>query len=235
MMEQQTILLVEDDPNILLSNREFLSRRGYAMLAATTLAEAERVLKNHSPNLILLDIHLPDGSGLDFISRFRNPSYELCAMNYELPTVPVIFLTCRADSADIVEGLTRGGCDYITKPYDLNVLAARIEAQLRQTGLREIVTRKSLTLNGLSQQAFLSGVDMMLTQKEFAILLLLAQNEGRTLTKDYVYEKAWGQPLLADDAALFKQMSRLKKKLEQGQGLELIAMRGEGYCLTISR
>lgn len=76
---------------------------------------------------------------------------------------------------------------------------------------------------------------MMLTQKEFAILLLLAQNEGRTLTKDYVYEKAWGQPLLADDAALFKQMSRLKKKLEQGQGLELIAMRGEGYCLIISR
>lgn len=233
MMEQQTLLLVEDDRNILLSNQEFFSRRGYAILTATTLAEAERVLKNHASNLILLDINLPDGSGLDFIARLRNPNSALCTLHSALCAVPVIFLTCRTDNADVVEGLTRGGCDYIMKPYDFNVLAARIEAQLRRAKMEESITGGPLTVRLLSQQAFLEGRDMLLTKKEFALLLLLLRHRGETLTKEYIYEKAWGQPLLEDDGALYMQVSRLKKKLEQNEAIEPNVSRKEGYCLNI--
>jgi len=223
-MEQKTILLIEDESDVLLSNKEFLELRGYGVLTAKTLASAEGVLKNHAPDLILLDINLPDGSGLDFITRLRES--ELC-------NTPVIFLTCRTDSADIIEGLTRGGRDYMTKPYDFGVLAARVEAQLRAAEMPEVVKRGPLTLHVFSQQAYLAGENMQLAKKEFALLLLFVRHEGKTLAKEYIYEKAWGQPLLEDDSALYMQVSRLKKKLEQNEAFELYASRNEGYCLNI--
>lgn len=218
----KTILLVEDDTDLLMNNREYLARRGYRTLTAETLKDAVSLLAREQPDLILLDVNMPDGSGFDFIERVR-----------ETNDVPMIFLTCRTDKADMIDGLTRGGCDYITKPFDLDVLLARIEAQLRKAGMQEVIKRGPLTLNIVPGQAVLAGADMTLAKKEFAILLLLVQNEGRTLTKEYLYEKAWGQPLLYDDNALYVQMSRLKRKLEQNEAIELYVSRKEGYCLNI--
>ena len=224
-MEQKTILLIEDETDVLLSNKEFLEMRGYGTLTAKTLAAAELALESHSPDLILLDVNMPDGSGLDFITRIREA--YLCS-------APVIFVTGRTATTDVIDGLKRGGCDYITKPYDFNLLAAKVEAQLREAEkMPESIKRGPLTLRPISQQALLAGVDMLLTKKEFALLLLLVQHEGRTLTKEYIYEKAWGQQLLDDDSALLKQISRLKKKVEQHKTIEILTSRGEGYCLNV--
>ena len=223
--ERKTILLVEDEPEILFSNKEFLEMRGYGILTAATLAEAESVIKKHAPNLILLDINLPDGSGLDFITRIRESG--LCA-------APVIFLTARAADADMIEGLARGGRDYITKPYSFDVLAARIESQFRAAReMPEIVRRGPLTLNVLSQKAYLAGEKIELSQKEFSLLLLLVRNEGKMLTKEYIYEKVWAEPLVDDGGALYSQMKRLKKKLERYEIFEFRSFRNEGYCLNI--
>ena len=224
-MDKKIILLVEDDAGIMLSNKKFFNMQGYGILTAETLLEAENILKSSTPDLILLDINLPDGSGLDFITRMRETG--LCA-------APVIFLTARVDSEDVVDGLKRGGEDYITKPYDFSILAARVEKQIQvaQNSL-EILKCGPLTLNIISQQAELAGEDIGLTKKEFALILLLARSKGKMLSKEYIYEKVWGQPLLGNSGALYAQIKLLKKKLELHESIELYVSRGEGYCLNI--
>lgn len=220
----KTILLVEDDIDLLHNNEELLQMRGYRTLTAETLADASAILKHERPNLILLDVNMPDGSGFDFIAEINKTS-----------DVPVIFLTCRTDKADMIDGLTRGGCDYITKPFDFDVLLARIEVQLRKVSPPRKITRGPLTLDLTASRAYLSGEDMMLGLKEFALLSLLAQNEGETLTKEYLYEAAWSQPMAGNGNALRAQISLLKKKLEEygGGKVVLFSFRGEGYSLEI--
>jgi len=151
------ILLVEYDMGFVLSNKEFLEIKGYDVMAAATLLEAEKILNSNTPDLILLDINMPDGSGLDFITHMRETG--LCT------TAPVIFLTARADSDDVVEGLRRDGEDYITKPYDFNILLARIEKQLKaaQKSL-DILKYGPLTLHVISQQAELAGEQLTARQ-----------------------------------------------------------------------
>ncbi|MCL2250135.1 MAG: response regulator transcription factor [Oscillospiraceae bacterium] len=224
-MDKKIILLVEDDAGIMLSNKKFFKMQGYCVLSAETLLETENILKSSTPDLILLDINLPDGSGLDFITRMRETG--LCA-------APVIFLTARTDSEDVVDGLKRGGEDYITKPYDFSILAARVEKQI-QAAQKSVDVFKCgpLALHIISQQAELDGEDMGLTKKEFALLLLLVGNIGKMLSKEYIYERVWGQPLSGNSGALYAQIKLLKKKLELHESIELCVSRGEGYCLNI--
>jgi DNA-binding response OmpR family regulator len=224
-MDKKIILMVEDDKGIMLSNKKFLEMKGYGILTAETLREAENILEHNAPDLILLDINLPDGSGMDFITRMRETA--LCF-------APVIFLTARTCSLDIIEGLNLGGKDYITKPYDLGILAARVETQLRNAQMSmDIMKRGPLTLHVIAQLAELDGEDMLLAKKEFALLLLLVRNEGKTLTKEYLYEKVWGQQILNDSNAFYTQMNRLKTKMKQHGNIELFVSRDEGYCLNI--
>ena len=222
---RKMILLVEDDMGFVVTNKEFFRMKGYGVISAATLLEAEKIIKSHTPDLILLDINLPDGSGLNFITHMRETG--LC-------TAPVIFLTARADSDDVVEGLRRGGEDYITKPYDFNILLARVEKQLKaaQKSL-DILKQGPLALHVISQQARLAGEDMGLAKKEFALLLLLLRNEGKTLTKEYIYETVWGQPIASDSNAFYVQINRLKSKLKQHESIEFFVSREEGYCLNI--
>ena len=224
-MANEAILLIEDDTDLLLNNKEYLEKFGYHILTAGTLAAAAKILENTNIDLILLDINLPDGSGLDFITGIRKRF-----------DIPVIFLTARADKADVIEGLTRGGGDYVTKPFDFDVLRARIEIRLREAGNKMAnnkITLGPLSLDVISFQGFLNGRDLLLTKKEFALLLLLAQNEGKTLTKEYLYEAVWKQPLVGDGNALWKQMSNLKTKLDGYDDIILAATRGEGYSLEV--
>ena len=115
-----TILLVEDNPHIMKINAEVLSLHGYEVLRAGTAAEAREQLRWHPVNLIVLDIMLPDGNGI-----------ELCRELKERYHIPILFLTALGENQDVVEGLRAGGDDYLPKPYDLEVLIARIEARLR--------------------------------------------------------------------------------------------------------
>ena len=218
------ILLIEDNEQILEGNRYFLSTRGYTINTAKTLDEGTAAIQQWAPDLIILDIMLPDGSGLDFLARLRHSS-----------DIPVLLLTGLSAPADMVRGLERGGDDYLPKPYDFSVLLARVEALFRRaTRVPEIWEKGALRLDILSNQAFLNGEDMLLTPKQFALLLLLARNEGRILSPEYLYETIWKMPHTSDSNALWKQMSHLKAKLADRDGIDLVMYRGEGYCLDVT-
>lgn len=204
MMANETILLVEDETDLLLNNKEYLEKQGYGIKIAETLKAASETLKTTQIDLILLDINMPDGSGLDYIHKFRETS-----------DVPVIFLTCRTSKEDMIEGLTGGGCDYITKPYDLDVLGVRIEVQLRK--VRPISETRlvfgALTIDIITQCAYLDGKDALLTPKEFALLLLFVQNPGKEYTADELYTAVWGLDANNDTRTVQVRISGLRRKL----------------------
>jgi len=205
------ILLVEDNEQILRGNERMLKRRGYDTMIAMTLEEARERLKARRPDAIVLDIMLPDGSGLSFMRELRQTS-----------DIPILLLTGLTTPEDIVRGLESGGDDYLTKPYDFEVLLARIEALLRRAArIPKRLEKGELTLDIRSNRAFLRGTDILLSPKEFAVLLLLAENLGQALTTDLIYEAAWrqnaGTGTGADASGAVKTVvSRLRRKLGGG-------------------
>ena len=217
-----TILLVEDDGHIMRINSNVLSKAGYRVLQAATLSEAETALKIKKPDLIVLDVMLPDGNGVDWCRAVRGGGKE----------PPILFLSANNANADILDGLKSGGDDYLTKPYDLDILLARCEILLdKATRVPQTVKKGNLRLELPSQQAYLRGEDINLSSKEFALLLHFIQNEGMTLTTEAVYEKVWGQPMGADNRAVQRRISELRGKLiEGGCDHTINVVYGKGYC-----
>ncbi len=217
-MRGKQILLIEDNEKILQGNERMLRRRGYEVVTALTLADARNAMKGQLPDLLVLDIMLPDGSGLDFMGELRQHS-----------RVPVLLLTGLTTPEDIVRGLNAGGDDYLAKPYDFAVLLARIEALLRRAEhVPEQLTKGRLCLDVTADVATLDGADLLLTPKEFALLLLFTQNEGCFISADYLYEKVWKQPMASDSNALKSALKRLRAKLE-GSGYCIVLSKGKGY------
>jgi DNA-binding response OmpR family regulator len=197
------ILLVEDNEQIIRGNERMLKRHGYEVAASLTLADAYNEIKKRMPDAIVLDIMLPDGSGLDFMRKLRLTSQ-----------VPILLLTGLTTPADVMRGLNEGGDDYLAKPYDFGVLLARIEALLRRAAqIPKTLTKGALRFDILANQAFLNNNDLLLAKKEFSLLLLLARNEGQALSPEYIYKTVWNQPMGNDNNSLKFQLSRLRKKL----------------------
>lgn len=230
MKETGIILLVEDDKNIQRINRRILEREGFFVLCAAALSGARKLLQTHTPDVLVLDIMLPDGSGLAFCEEIRPTT-----------SAPVLFLTALDEKSEIIEGLVAGGNDYITKPYDVDEFVARVKAQLRlvrmnrrDTEQAKTITRGPLVLDTVALRAFLNGEDMLLAAREFSVLLYLLKNEGRTIPAKEIYEGVWKQPLSGNASAIWKCMSRLKNKLALSGGkVFLMTFRNEGYLLEI--
>lgn len=153
MNEKGTILLVEDDKNIQRINRRILEREGFMVLCASTLKETQELLREHTPDALVLDIMLPDGNGLAFCEKIRPAT-----------SAPVLFLTALDEKSEIIEGLVAGGNDYITKPYDVDEFVARVNAQLRLARMNrrdaeqaEVLARGPLSLDTVALRAFLDG------------------------------------------------------------------------------
>ena len=154
-MEDKLILLVEDNPHIMAINDAALHMRGYRTLQAETAHKCRELLCFHAVDLIVLDILLPDGDGV-----------ALCREIKQEYDVPILFLTAMGENEDIVKGLTAGGDDYLTKPYDLEVFMARVEARLRAAHPKERAVRFGpLQMNLLSGRAYIGETDLNLTQK----------------------------------------------------------------------
>lgn len=221
------VLLVEDDVNILRTNRRILERAGFTVLCAETLKEARAHLAQSTPDVLVLDIMLPDGSGLDFCAEIRDST-----------AAPVLFLTALDERHEIIQGLVAGGNDYITKPYDVDEFAARITAQLRlaRANQRRAAQRAHtlalgpLLLDRMAQRAYLRGEDMLLKPREWAVLLYLAQSEGRPIPAGELYEAVWRLTMQGNASAVKTVISRLRRKLE-GSGYVITSKRGDGYCL----
>ena len=217
-----TILLVEDNPHIMKINAEALTLYGYEVLQAATAKACRQAMEWHPVDLVVLDIMLPDGDGV-----------ELCRELKENYRVPILFLSALGESRDVVEGLRAGGDDYLAKPYDLEELAARIEARLRQERARSrYLSYGPLRLDVFSGRGCLGDTDLQLTQKEFAVLLLLVQHAGETVSKEEVLREVWNVEAEDDSRALWTLISRLRRKLDSERSrLEISSRRGDGYTL----
>lgn len=217
---KQTILMIEDNVDIMKINRSELTMHGYRVLEAETLEKGRDLLEQENPDLILLDILLPDGNGIAFCEELRKKS-----------DVPILFLSALDENQHIVNGLMSGGDDYLPKPYDMDIMVARVEALLRRVRRKEepMITKGALTLDTLSHHAFVKGKDIHLTQREYAVLLYLVQNEGMEISTEQLYETAWGQPMQDNPNAVKIIVSRLRKKIEPS-GFKITVIRGVGYC-----
>lgn len=231
MAEPGTILLVEDDANLNAINRRALEAEGYTVLTALSLAQARAHLAGSEPDIILLDVLLPDGNGIDFCGEIRDGTHA-----------HILFLTSRVEHADRLKGLGVGGDNYFVKPYRLDEMLSHLRATMRRRrmdagkALSQAVVHGPLTLDIIAQRALLFGEDLLLRQKEFSLLLLLLENKGRPLPAEVLYKAVWKLPMCDDGGAIWTQLSRLKKKLEEKSGgaITIWTSRGKGYEIHIA-
>ncbi len=227
-MKVYQILLLEDVPEILERNRAALTAQGHAVSAAATLEEARGLTAARQFDLLILDILLPDGSGL-----------ELCRELRDKTDAPILFLTAMGDSDQIVRGLGAGGDDYITKPYRVEELVARVEAQLRRTerllqaGALEL---GPLRLDANTRRAYLSGVEMLLSPKEYQILALLLRKSEQPLSSAEIFAQVWGVDANKDVRTVRVHISHLRAKLRECGGEDVIGIERsepEGYRIAL--
>jgi len=225
-MQKTRILLVEDDRDIQKINVVYLARRGYEIITANSVASATEAVRQNHLNLIVLDVQLPDGSGIAFCEKIRQST-----------TVPIIFLTCYSDERDKVKGLMAGGDDYITKPYSLSELAARIHAQLRRASINDIriLEYPPLRIDRIAQRVYVNDVDVIMTPKEYQILTILVENVGRPMTASELYERLWGLTPMEGIKTVHVHISAIRKKLNLGSDskVSIKTIRNTGYCFEV--
>lgn len=223
-MKKAAILIVEDDHDIRSANCAALKLEGYLVMEADTLTKGRSLVEEFSPDLIILDILLPDGNGLRYCEELRGKS-----------GIRILFLSALNTKADSLAGLRAGGDDYISKPYDMDELLLRVEALLRRgklIGLEEQVLRLGgLELDFVSRRALLNGRDILLRPKEFALLEILVRNHGRTVAIHELYEKVWGMDAAGDVRTVKEHISRIRSKLGENSTFSIVSERGRGYCL----
>ena len=202
-MRNVRILMVDDESNVLSMNREFFKARNFDVETASNLAQA-RLYIDAAPDLILLDVMLPDGMGWDFAEEIR-----------EKTSAPIIYLSCRDENESVVKGLTRGGDDYIVKPYDLNVLYARVISVLRRVGFdfAGIIEVPPLKIDMLSGTAELAGKRINLAPREIQLLACLAQQAGRCVKSEDIYRRVWGEPITGYERTISVYATYLRQKL----------------------
>lgn len=214
------ILIVEDEKNISNLIKISLTDAGYACSCVYDGAAAADLLETESFDLILLDIMLPEIDG-----------YEL--MDYIRPLeIPTIFLTAKSDTKDKVKGLKLGAEDYLTKPFEIIELLARVETVLRRYHKNDTtLTVENVIIDTLSRTVKKDGQPISLTVKEFDLLLLLVQNKNIALFRDKIYEKVWHEPYLGDSRTVDLHIQRLRKKL--GWEHKIAAVYKIGYRLEV--
>ena len=217
-----TILLVEDNPHIMKINYTALMMEGYHILQAETAAACLQVLWEKDVDLIILDVMLPDGSGVDLCTQIKQ-EFE----------IPILFLSALGENEDIIAALRAGGDDYLTKPYDINVLIARVEARLRAVHKeKRFLHFGPLRFDTAARRCEHADRELPLSQKEFSLLLQLARSNGQPISKEALYDNVWGMPIPEDSTAFYTTVSRLNAKLKKENiGMTIAYLRDKGYAL----
>ena len=211
-------LAVHDERSIAELLRLSLTQAGYECVCAYDGVEAANRIEKESFDLILLDIMLPGIDGFELMDYIRSTG------------IPVIFLTAKNAVSDRVKGLRMGAEDYMVKPFDIQELLARVEGVLRRHGkLQTVLTVGDLTINTLSMQVTRGGEEIILTRKEYELLLLFARNVGVVLSKTTIYERVWGGEYPDNTRTVELHIQRMKKKL--GWDDRLKPVYGMGYRL----
>ncbi len=231
MTQTSRLLVIEDDPAIALSLQDALKRDGYAVTWKNNGAEGIAFAREQNPQLIILDVRLPDGSGLDFCKQMRALGIRQ----------PILMLTVQRDEIDKVVGLEMGADDYLTKPYSLRELLARVRALLRRA-YGELASTESnvlfvrdLTIDLARGLVKRGEQTLALTPTEFRLLVYLAQNAGQALTREQILQAVWGYAEdVEDDRAVNVHIRRLREKIEiePSRPSLILTVPGIGYRLS---
>jgi two-component system KDP operon response regulator KdpE len=225
------ILVVDDEPRYIRAMQANLEARGYEVLAAQNGQTAVELARRQPPDLILLDIRMP---GLD--------GHEVCRRIREFSPVPIIMLTALSDEVSKVKGLDTGADDYVTKPFSIVELLARVRAALRRAELSKQPEASptfqvgDLLVDFSRRRVFVGGQEVSLTPTEYRLLCELARQAGRVLMPDYLLKKVWGIEHVKDARLVWQVMHRLRRKIERDpQNPRYIQTRaGMGYILQLS-
>ena len=223
----KNILLVDDDALLRRSLTFNLDQSGYSVRAAANAEDAIAMAEQQAPDLILLDINLPGMDGLDALRKLHNEM-----------KLPVIMLTARRRELDEVLGLELGADDYVTKPFDFNVLLAHIKAVLRRTQQVDETQPKTralqvggLQIDPLAHTAAIKGRNLELSPREFDLLYTLARSAGQVIASDDLITRVWGAEFIGQPQVVYVHIRWLREKLEENpnQPQRIITVRGVGY------
>ncbi len=228
------VLVVDDEPTLLQALTYNLRKEGYEVVTASDGVQALAVARSAKPDLIVLDVMLPGMSGVEVCRTLRGET-----------TVPILMLTARSDETDRVLGLDMGADDYIVKPVGLRELLARIKAMLRRaqmgasapssTPAETSLTKGPLTIDPTMYEAYWQERELLLRPKEFDLLLYMAKNEGRVLSREMLLERVWGYDYVVDSRTVDVHMRWLREKIElnPSRPRHIQTVRGNGYKLTL--
>ena len=226
-MADQTVLVVEDEENLAVALRYNLVREGYSVRVANDGSAGLEIARSTSPDLIILDVMLPGISGYDICKEIRRES-----------DVPILMLTARGEEVDKVVGLELGADDYVTKPFSVRELMARVRALLRRprgsvadASLPKTAKSGDLEIDNVSHVVRKNGVAIELKPREFDLLALLVANPGRAYTRDQLLNALWGRDYIGDARTVDVHVRWLRRKIEDepSNPQRLVTLRGVGY------
>ncbi|MCA1229910.1 response regulator transcription factor [Saccharopolyspora sp. 6M] len=221
----QRVLVVDDEPTVRELLAATLRFAGFRVTAAATGAEALRAAVDERPDLVLLDVMLPDADGFEVLRRLREERGG---------QVPVLFLTARDAPRDKVRGLTLGGDDYVTKPFDPEELIARIHAVLRRSGhaaTSRVMTVADLELDPDSHQVLRAEQPIRLSPTEFRLLTYLVRNAGQVVSKRQILDEVWRYDFGGDPSIVDTYISYLRRKVDRTEPKLIHTVHGVGYVL----
>ena len=224
------ILIIEDEPDIRKNLEYNLSREGYSVLTAASIAEAEQLIYSNNLSLILLDLMLPDGSGLDLCKKMKSDP--------DMQNLPIIILTAKDDEVDKVVGFELGADDYVTKPFSVRELILRIKAVLKRGDNKKDIVEIDRQFGDLkididSHEVYVDGDLVNLTALEFKLLIQLVDRRGRVQSREQLLADVWGYSAEVTTRTVDTHIKRLREKLGS-MGKYVQTIRGVGYKFSRS-
>lgn len=216
------VLVVDDEATIVQTIENKLRKEGYTVFCAESAEEGMRLFKLIKPDLLLLDVMLPQRSGFELATALRRDS-----------NVPIIFLTARASEGDRIEGLELGD-DYVTKPFSLAELSARVKSVLRRTTgetPNEIIESGNLKMDPRTHETWLDGKPLALSPKEFALLHFMSRHKGQVFSREALLDRVWGQDAYVTTRTVDVHIRWLRERieLESSKPVRILTVRGVGY------
>ncbi|SEH01690.1 two-component system, OmpR family, response regulator [Nonomuraea solani] len=225
---ESRLLIVEDDPNILELLAASLRFAGFEVTTAKSGLDAVAAVQRHRPDLVVLDVMLPDLDGFEIVRRLRGGGLH----------TPVVFLTARDETEDKIRGLTIGGDDYVTKPFSLEEVVARIHAVLRRTSgdaqaAPPRLTFADIELDEESHEVWRGGNAVALSPTEFKLLRYFMTNAGRVLSKPQILDHVWDYDFRGEVGIVESYVSVLRRKIDNRSPRLIHTLRGVGYVLRL--
>jgi len=234
MMEKPRILIVDDEKDLCSLIKTALQKEGFSEIEmAGTVEEGWKKFNDFMPNIVILDVMLPDGEG-----------YDLCKKIREISRVPVLFLSAKTEEVDKILGLAIGGDDYISKPFSPKEVAFRVKAQLRRAGYstvgestatsnknEKMISVGSFSINQEETEVLKDGEMLELTAKEVGLMACFMRNPNHILSKETLFNKVWGEEFYGADNTLMVHIRRLREKIEDtpSKPTFIITVKGLGY------